>query len=48
MQAALALTLILVGTAFMWVSIHGYESAEPSFKGYVEGLYRGLINAANE
>lgn len=48
MRAAVGLTLILVGIAFEWVALHGYESAEPGFKGLLEGLFSGVRRATQE
>jgi hypothetical protein len=42
MTSAIGLILILVGIALEWVALHGYDSAEPGFKGVLEGLYGGL------
>lgn len=46
MRPAIGLTLILLGIAMEWVAMHGYDSPDPGFKGFLEGLYGGITKAA--
>lgn len=45
MTAAFGLWLILIGIALEWVSLHGYDSPDPGFKGLLEGLYATITNS---